>query len=212
MFARAARGDEGGVARGETASSTRLALVDSQLRALLDIAPFSVFVVDVQASGQPIVYANNRFVEQTGYSRCAVQYRQSGLKVLHGPETDDEIVDTMCRCVQRGQSWSGKLLTYLADGTKASSHVLAHPVVNVHTGRVTHYTAIHLFTGPCDAPEEVTRRAVEALGEVEPGELSFHAYLCEMERQKKAMATRQLHQHNVSGGAYGPYTSCLLSA
>jgi len=173
MFARGVGGDEAlasaAPARPPASeppidSQHRAEPIDSQLRALLDIAPFSVIMVDVCAAGQPVVYANDRFVEQTGYSRAAVLYNNSGLEVLHGPETDDEIVGDMHRCVARGDGWSGKLLSYLADGTKMSSHVLVHPVVNVHSGRVTHYTAIHLFTGPADAPEEVTRRAVQALG------------------------------------------------
>mmetsp|Transcript_30529 Transcript_30529/g.75897 ORF Transcript_30529/g.75897 Transcript_30529/m.75897 type:complete len:111 (+) Transcript_30529:243-575(+) len=70
----------------------------------------------------------------------------------------------MCRCVAAGESWRGKLLTYMSDGSKAHCHALVHPVVDVRSGAVTHYSAIHLFTGPADAPEEVTRRAVQALG------------------------------------------------
>jgi len=39
------------------------------VRGLLDLAPFPAWAADVRAPGQPLVYANDRFVHQTGGGR-----------------------------------------------------------------------------------------------------------------------------------------------
>jgi PAS domain S-box-containing protein len=72
-------------------------------------------VVDAKADDLPIVYANQRFCEITGYSR--EEFMEKNCRFLQGPDTDPMVVRRIGKCLGRGIPFEGEILNYRKDGT-----------------------------------------------------------------------------------------------
>jgi diguanylate cyclase (GGDEF)-like protein/PAS domain S-box-containing protein len=71
-------------------------------------------VVEGRDAEQPIVFANDALLRRTGYAREDIVGR--GMRVLHGPNTDQAVVARIMDAMARSQPASAELLNYTSDG------------------------------------------------------------------------------------------------
>ncbi|PSP86679.1 histidine kinase [Halobacteriales archaeon QH_8_68_33] len=117
-----------------------------------------VTACDPSREGTPVVYANDRFLEVTGYDREDV-LGQSWL-AMRGPETREERVARVRQAIEAGEATALDLRLYRADGDPFRDRVRLTPVPD-DTGEMIRYVAFHE-----DVTEERRRReTVETLHE-----------------------------------------------
>lgn len=88
---------------------------DFALMRLLQSAQRSFCITDPSLEDNPIVYASQSFLSQTGYALDQVVGRNC--RFLQGPLTDRATVDRLRRSISKGEDVSVTLLNYRADGT-----------------------------------------------------------------------------------------------
>ena len=70
--------------------------------------------VDSPQDAQPIIFANDAFLQRTGYTRGEINGRS--MRVLHGPETDPATVRRIVDGMARNQPVRAELLNYTSSG------------------------------------------------------------------------------------------------
>ncbi|WP_169051740.1 PAS domain-containing protein [Halorhabdus amylolytica] len=102
----------------------------------MDAAPVGVVITDPGQPDNPIVYANERFQELTGYDESDVLGRNC--RFLQGPDTDPSAVDEMQRAVDDEEPVTVELRNYRKDGSPFWNRVTLAPVTD-DEGAVTHF-------------------------------------------------------------------------
>ncbi|MFC7235821.1 PAS domain S-box protein [Halosegnis marinus] len=90
--------------------------------------------------GWPTRYANDAFLEMTGYDRDRVLGSFGAF--LRGPDTDEETVERLEAAMAAGERAEVDVLNYRADGTPYWDRVSLAPVRD-DDGGVTHYVGFH---------------------------------------------------------------------
>lgn len=85
-----------------------------------------MFVSDARAPDQPIVWINEAFTRQTGYTLDEVRGRNA--RLLQGPETDRAQVGRLRDAIVAGKAVSVELLNYRKDGTPFLNAMTLTPV------------------------------------------------------------------------------------
>jgi PAS domain S-box-containing protein len=88
-------------------------------------------LLHVDPSGR-VQWANDRFVELTGYSRRELHGRRPG-QLLHGPATDEETVAHIHRQIERQAPFSAEILNYRKSGAQYWVQVEAEPLFDDDT-------------------------------------------------------------------------------
>lgn len=96
----------------------------------------SVMVTDTQAQ---IIYVNNAFIEQTGYSREEALGKTPQL--IQSGKTLPQVYTDMRALLQQGKSWNGELINRRKDGSEFIETVNISPVRD-HTGKVHRFLAV----------------------------------------------------------------------
>ncbi len=96
------------------------------LGAVVDQATFGVTIADMRRHDAPLIYVNEAFCQITGYSR----EKATGFncRYLQGPGTDPVVLRRIREAISRGESFSGDLLNYRADGTPFWNRLILYPV------------------------------------------------------------------------------------
>uniref|UniRef100_A0A061S3C1 Pas pac sensor signal transduction histidine kinase n=1 Tax=Tetraselmis sp. GSL018 TaxID=582737 RepID=A0A061S3C1_9CHLO len=133
----------------DEALSAALAADSQQARLLsnlLDSAQGAFVVTDAQSPDNPIVYANKRFEEASGYSLAEVQGRNCRfLQAPPGhPRAPAPAASALRRSVAEGQARSARLLNYRKDGTPVWNDLCVLPVRSA-SGAVTHFVGLQTF-------------------------------------------------------------------
>jgi PAS domain S-box-containing protein len=81
----------------------------------LDALYQGVLVTDARAPDNPIVYANDAFLELTGYRRDEIVGRNC--RLLQGRGTDERTVEELRKALADDQPFFGQLLNFRRDGT-----------------------------------------------------------------------------------------------
>ncbi|MFB6168166.1 MAG: PAS domain S-box protein [Haloferacaceae archaeon] len=105
----------------------------------IDEANVGITISDPDQEGDPLVYVNDGFVEQTGYAREEVLGRN--LRLLQGADTDPEQVARLQEAFDAEEPVSLRLRTYRSDGTPYWSELSVTPV-DGEDGSVTAYIGI----------------------------------------------------------------------
>ena len=105
-------------------------------RRAMDEATVGITVTDPDRPDNPLVYANDAFVEVTGYDREAVLGRNC--RFLQGPDTDEETVATVREAIDDERPTSVDLLNYRADGEPFWNRLTIAPVHD-RSGEVSHF-------------------------------------------------------------------------
>lgn len=99
-------------------------------------APVGITIADATSEDMPIVYANDGFVELTGYPREEVVGRNC--RFLQGDDTREEQVDEIRRALDDVEPTTVELRNYRKDGSMFWNRITISPVED-QTGKVTHY-------------------------------------------------------------------------
>ncbi len=109
---------------------------DGLKSAAMDSAPAGIVITDPSLADNPIVYANERFTDLTGYEQAAVEGRNC--RFLQGPATEEEPVAELREALRTETPVTVELRNYRADGTEFWNEVRVRPLRNAD-GEVTHY-------------------------------------------------------------------------
>lgn len=102
----------------------------------MDEAPVGIVITDPTQDDNPIIYANERFQQLTGYDEDEILGRNC--RFLQGEDTDPEPVATMREAVDNQEPLTVELRNYRNDGTEFWTRVSIAPVKN-DDGNVTHF-------------------------------------------------------------------------
>ena len=105
----------------------------------MDEASVGITIADAQASGLPLIYANQAFEDLTGYGADAAIGRNC--RFLQGPKTDDEMVAALREAIQNQEPITTELVNYRSDGTPFWNQLTVAPVEGP-AGEVTHFVGI----------------------------------------------------------------------
>jgi PAS domain S-box-containing protein len=133
---------------------------------VMDDAPVGITIADATQEDHPLVYANDRFQELTGYREDELVGRNP--RMLQGALTDGDRVAELREAIETEASVTVELSNYRKDGTEFWNRVTVAPIAD-DSGQVTQYVGFQ---------EDVTehreherslrrfRRAVESAGNV----------------------------------------------
>ncbi|KPN29743.1 bacterioopsin transcriptional activator [Halolamina pelagica] len=154
------RGEESG-APGRSPIGERTSVPPSTAR-VLDEAPVGITVADVTHPDQPLVYVNDKFVEQTGYDREIAIGRNC--RFLQGPATEEEPVTRMREAIDAEEPVRVELRNYDWDGNMFWQEVSLAPIRN-DAGAVTHYAGFQNDITQRKRAEQAAERHRTALAE-----------------------------------------------
>ncbi|MDS0223003.1 PAS domain-containing protein [Haloarcula sp. S1AR25-5A] len=112
----------------------------------MDAAPIGIVITDPHLADNPIIYANDRFVELTGYQRDEIVGRNC--RFLQGPDTRREPVAKMRRAIASEESVTVELRNYRKDGAVFWNRVTIAPLFDAQ-GDLDHFVGFQ---------EDVTNR------------------------------------------------------
>ncbi|KQT42878.1 hypothetical protein ASG43_15055 [Aureimonas sp. Leaf454] len=104
-----------------------------------------MIVTDPHGVDNPIIFANDAFLEMTGYSRPEVNGRNC--RFLQGPDTDPATVRKIRDALARGEDIAADILNYRKDGTSFWNGLYISPVHDMH-GKIQYF-----FASQIDASE-----------------------------------------------------------
>jgi len=123
-----------------------------QMRNAVDAAPIGIVVSDLTQEDNPLVYVNDGFVEQTGYTRQEAIGRNC--RFLQGEATDEETVAELRAAIDAAEPASVTIRNYRADGSPFWNHLEIAPVTD-ESGTVINYIGFQQ-----DVTERKERQAV----------------------------------------------------
>jgi len=118
----------------------------------IENAPIGIAMSDATAPDNPIVYANGRLTELTGYSEAEILGRN--LRFLQGEATDPEPVEALRTAIDEERPITVELRNYCKDGGRFWNRVSVAPVEN-EDGDVVNYVG---FQENVSERKEVSRQ------------------------------------------------------
>jgi len=109
---------------------------DGLVKRAIDQAPVGVTIADARRSDTPLVYANDRFVEMTGYDR--EELLGVNCRFLQGEDTDLDTVEELSAAIDAEKPITVTLCNYRKDETMFHNEVTVAPIRD-EAGEVTHY-------------------------------------------------------------------------
>lgn len=131
----------------------------------MDDAPIGITLADADADDLPLVYANDRFEELTGYDRSTILGHNC--RFLQGEDTAEEPVQAIREAIAARESVTVELRNYRADGSEFWNRLTVAPIHD-ENDEVTHFVGFQEdVTAWVDARHDRRRleRAVEAAGQ-----------------------------------------------
>lgn len=105
--------------------------------------------------GPAIVYANSAFEEMSGYDEEEVLGRTP--RMLQGPDTDREVLDSLREALEAGRSWKGETVNYHKDGHPYRVRWNVAPVSNSE-GEIDYWVSVQRDVTEEWEREEALRR------------------------------------------------------
>lgn len=112
--------------------------LDVLLNALNAIS-IGILITDCNQEDDPIVYANQGFLDMTGYPIDEVLGRNC--RFLQGPKTNPESIKKISSALHKREAVKVEMLNYRKDGSTFWNHFSIYPVKNSQ-GNVTHCIAL----------------------------------------------------------------------
>ncbi|WP_022836911.1 PAS domain S-box protein [Salisaeta longa] len=110
--------------------------------------------------GPRIKYVNPAFERMTGYTADEVIGQTP--RVLHGPDTDPAVLDSLRGALEKGQSWRGETVNYRKDGTPFTVRWNVAPV-HAPDGSIAHWVSAQRDVSQERAMERALREREEYL-------------------------------------------------
>ena len=118
----------------------------------MDEAPIGITLSDPERPDNPLIYANDRFEELTGYDREAILGRNC--RFLQGERTETEPVEELRAAIDAERPTTVELRNYRKDGSEFWNRVTIAPVAD-ENGDVTNYVG---FQQDVTERKEATRQ------------------------------------------------------
>jgi PAS domain S-box-containing protein len=101
----------------------------------------SILITDAQIDlpGPSIIFANPAFTRMTGYAAAEVVGQTP--RILHGPRTDQAVLDRLRQKLQRGEPFAGEAINYRKDGSEFFLEWQIAPLRN-EDGSITNFVSI----------------------------------------------------------------------
>ncbi len=99
-------------------------------------SPNSIIITDLKAT---IEYANQTFLNNTGYSSCEVIGNNTSM--LNSGKTPKQTYNNMWTTLAEGKVWKGELVNRRKDGSEYTDKIHISPI-RQNNGKITHYLAI----------------------------------------------------------------------
>ena len=99
-----------------------------------------ISISDARTRGNPNIYVNPALCRITGYAREELLGRN--LRMLRGPETDEETLEQLRRAMSGGEDCEVTLRAYRRNGLAFWDELLMSPVLD-ESGEITNYVGIH---------------------------------------------------------------------
>lgn len=116
--------------------------IDQQLDLIkrsLDELPRGILITDCQQKDDPIVYANQGFLNMSGYDMHEIIGKNC--RFMQGDESDDETQKKLAVAIQNREPVTVTILNYRKNGEKFWNEFTVRPVKN-QDGAVTHMIAL----------------------------------------------------------------------
>lgn len=108
----------------------------SAFKAAVDCAAVPIMITDVDAR---IVYVNDAFLRQTGYTREELLGRDAG--VMKSGRTRREVYRELWKTIRSGRSWRGELVNRRRGGTEYWEQLAIAPLRD-QSGAISHFVAV----------------------------------------------------------------------
>ncbi|WP_404942712.1 PAS domain-containing protein, partial [Pseudomonas poae] len=127
-----------------------------------------MIVTDPNAPDNPIIFANQAFLQMTGYAHEEIVGKNC--RFLQGAETDPEVVNSLRDAIKNKQEFSTEILNYKKDGSSFWNALFISPIQN-EKGELIYFFASQLDISRRRDAEEGLRQAqkMEALGQLTGG-------------------------------------------
>lgn len=136
----------------------------AELRAMASVierAPFGITYADTSAPDQPMIYANQAFVDLTGYEAPEAVGRNC--RYLQGPDTDPAAIAVIRDAIRNRQAAEVELVNYRKDGSRFWNRLQIFPVFD-ENGALLRYVGTQTdVTRLKEAESERSRLAGELL-------------------------------------------------
>ncbi|WP_182083876.1 histidine kinase famiy protein [Aureimonas sp. ME7] len=146
----------------------RLDSHDDIFFAAVETTRMPMTVTDPHRPDNPIVFANNAFVQMTGYRREEIV--GNNCRFLQGPETDPETVSQVRAAVEGRREIATEILNYRKDGSTFWNALFISPVYDAE-GKLVYLFGSQLDVSRRRDAEEALRQSqkMEALGQLTGG-------------------------------------------
>jgi len=136
--------------------------------AAVETTRMPMIVTDPKRPDNPIIFANNAFIDMTGYSREEIV--GANCRFLQGPETDPKAVREVREAIQARTEVAVELVNYKKDGSSFWNALFISPVYN-DSGDLIYFFASQLDVSRRRDAEDGLRQAqkMEALGQLTGG-------------------------------------------
>lgn len=136
--------------------------------AAVETTRMPMIVTDPKRPDNPIIFANNAFIDMTGYRRDEIV--GSNCRFLQGPETDREVVRQVRQAIDSQSEIAVELVNYKKDGSSFWNALFISPVYN-DAGELIYFFASQLNVSRRRDAEDGLRQAqkMEALGQLTGG-------------------------------------------
>ncbi|TFZ34277.1 PAS domain-containing protein [Pseudomonas syringae] len=136
--------------------------------AAVETTRMPMIVTDPNLPDNPIIFANNAFVNMTGYE--SEEIVGSNCRFLQGPETDRSIIAQVRAAIAARQEISVEVVNYKKDGSTFWNALFISPVYN-DSGELIYFFASQLDVSRRRDAEDKLRQAqkMEALGQLTGG-------------------------------------------
>tara|TARA_Y100000034_G_C6730871_1_gene323760 strand:- start:256 stop:690 length:435 start_codon:yes stop_codon:yes gene_type:complete len=112
---------------------------ENWLDQVLDSLNMSLLITDPSQKDNPIVYANKRFYEMTGYKEEEVIGKNC--RFLQGPETDKKTVTKIRKSIKEGKEFVVIIKNYKKNGTPFWNKLYIAPVKD-NRGKIINFVGI----------------------------------------------------------------------
>jgi len=154
-----------GIGRDSTERTERERQLRRRTRAM-DEAPVGITLSDPTKDDNPLIYANNRFLSLTGYSKD--EMLGDNCRFLQGEDTDPEAVAEIRRAIAAAEPTSVELRNYRKDGTEFWNQLTVAPV-ETEDGEVTNYVGFQQDVTERKEREQLLRSRTRAMEEAPVG-------------------------------------------
>ncbi|MDR6232652.1 PAS domain S-box-containing protein [Pseudomonas psychrotolerans] len=136
--------------------------------AAVETTRMPMLVTDPSQPDNPIIFANNAFIEMTGYQ--VDELIGQNCRFLQGPETDRAVVNQIREAVEQKRELSVEIINYRKDGSSFWNALFISPVYN-DAGELIYFFASQLDVSRRRDAEDALRQAqkMEALGQLTGG-------------------------------------------